>query len=233
MAVPSPIVLIPGLACTPRLYAEQIPELWRRGPVTVADHTRDDSMTAIAARILASAPPSFALAGLSMGGYIAFEIMRQAPERVERLALLDTAARPDSPEQSERRHSQIALAQAGRLKDVVEQLYPLFVGPTRRGDEGLKRLVHLMAEETGADALMRQQTAILGRPDSRPGLGAIACPTLVLVGDSDELTPPDRAREMADAIPGARLAVIADSGHLSTLEQPGAVTAALVDWLEH
>ena len=227
----SAVVLIPGLACTARLYAEQIPELWRLGPVTIADHTRDENITAIAARILASAPPSFALAGLSMGGYIAFEIMRQAPGRVERLALLDTAARPDAPEQSERRRNQIAMARAGHLKEVVEQLYPLFVGPKRVGDEALKGLVHLMAEEAGAEAFVRQQTAIIGRPDSRPGLYAIACPTLVLVGEADALTPPDRAQEMADAIPDARLEVIRDSGHLSTLEQPAAVTAALVEWL--
>ena len=98
-----PIVLIPGLTCTARLYAEQIPALWPFGPVTVADHRRDDSMAAIARRILAAAPPRFALAGLSMGGYIAFEIMRQAPERVVKLALLDTGARGDTPEQTERR----------------------------------------------------------------------------------------------------------------------------------
>src|ERR1700730_3701804 len=114
-----PIVLIPGLTCSARLYAEQIPALWRFGPVTIADHTRDDSMAAIAGRILAAAPPRFALAGLSMGGYIAFEIMRQAAGRVAKLALLDTGARGDTPEQTERRKVVIALANSGRYADVT------------------------------------------------------------------------------------------------------------------
>src|SRR5215510_13742427 len=107
MREPLPTVLIPGLLCTARLYAEQIPALWRFGPVTVADRTRDDSMAAIARRILAQAPPRFALIGLSMGGYIAFEILRQAGERVAKLALLDTTARPDLPEQTEKRKVQV------------------------------------------------------------------------------------------------------------------------------
>src|ERR1700687_2491846 len=115
-----PIVLIPGLTCTPRLYAEQIPALWQFGPVTIADHRRDDSMTAIARRILAAAPQRFALAGLSMGGYIAFEIMRQAPERVGKLALLDTGSRGDTPEQTERRKLVIALADSGRFAEVPD-----------------------------------------------------------------------------------------------------------------
>ncbi len=232
MAEPLPILLVPGLLCSPRLYANQIPTVWRHGPVTVADHTRDDSMGAIAARILKDAPPRFALAGLSMGGYIAMEILRQAPGRVARLALLDTTARPDTPEQSERRKAQIALAGGGRFAEVVGQQFPVLVHPERRGDEALRRIVELMAEEVGADAVGPQQTAIMNRPDSRPSLAAVTCPTLVLVGDGDQLTPPDRAQEMAAIIPGARLVVIKDSGHLSPLEQPEAVTAALQGWLE-
>jgi len=226
-----PVVLIPGLTCSARLYAEQIPALWRCGPVTVADHTRDDSMAAIAQRILGTAPPRFALAGLSMGGYIAFEIMRQAPERVLKLALLDTGARADTPEQTERRQVVIALARSGRYGEIPELAFPIYVHRRRHDDEALKRLVRTMAEETGVAAFLRQQAAIIGRPDSRPGLGKIACPTLVLVGEGDEATPPELAREIAAAIPGARLTVIPNSGHLSTLEEPEAVTAALVDWM--
>jgi pimeloyl-ACP methyl ester carboxylesterase len=226
-----PIVLIPGLTCSARLYAEQIPALWRFGPVTVADHTRDDSMTGIARRILAAAPPRFALAGLSMGGYIAFEIMRQAPERVAKLALLDTGARGDTPEQTERRGIVIGLAKNGRYAEVPDIAFPVYVHRRRHGDAALKRLVRTMADETGVEAFLRQQQAIIGRPDSRPGLGKIACPTLVLVGEGDEATPPELAREIAAGIAGSRLAVIADSGHLSTLEEPQAVTNALVDWL--
>ena len=231
MAETLPIVLVPGLLCTPRLYAEQIPALWRHGPVILADHTRDDSMAGIATRILEAAPPRFALAGLSMGGYIAFEVLRRAPERVARLALLDTQARPDTPEQSERRRAQVALAQAGKMAEVVDQQLPLMAHPRSLGDYVLRALVLEMAEVVGADGFARQQDAIIGRPDSRPDLAAIICPTLVLVGDSDQLTPPDRAREMAEAIPHAQLVVVPDSGHLSTLEQPDAVNAALDDWI--
>ena len=227
-----PILLVPGLLCTPRLYADQIPALWRFGPVMVADHTRDASMSDIARRILAQAPPRFALVGLSMGGYVGLEILRQARERVVRLALLDTTAQPDTPEQSQRRGAQIAMAREGRLSEVADLQFPMMVHERRHGDEDLKAVFHQMAEEVGAAAFVRQQTAIMGRPDSRGGLGDIGCPTLVLVGEADVVTPPDRAREMADAIADARLVVVPDSGHLSTLEQPAAVNAALEAWLE-
>ena len=231
MSDPVPTVLIPGLTCSARLYADQIPALWRFGPVTVADHTRDDSMAAIARRILVAAPPRFALAGLSMGGYIAFEIMRQAPERVVKLALLDTGARAEAPEQTERRKVVIALAKSGRYDEVPEIAFPIYVHPNRHNDQALKQTVRMMAAETGVEAFLRQQQAIIGRPDSRPGLAGIKCPTLVLVGDGDEATPPELAREIAGAIVGARLAVIPECGHLSTLEQPERVTAALIDWM--
>lgn len=226
-----PIVLVPGLTCSARLYAEQIPALWRCGPVMIADHTRDDSMAAIARRILAAAPPRFALAGLSMGGYIAFEIMRQAAGRVAKLALLDTGPRADTPEQTERRRVVMAMAKAGRYAEIPDLAFPLYVHRNRHGDEALKRIVRTMAEETGAEAYLRQQQAILSRPDSRPGLAAITCPTLVLVGEGDEATPPELAREIAAGIAGSRLVTIADSGHLSTLERPQAVTTALVEWM--
>jgi len=231
MTEPLPSVLVPGLLCTARLYAEQIPALWRFGPVTVADHTRDDGMAAIAARILAAALPRFALAGLSMGGYFALEVMRQAPDRVARLALLDTGARADTPEQTERRNRQIELAQNGRLSEIVDQQLPLFVHRDRRGDAALERIVRVMAEETGAEAFMRQQRALMHRQDLRPRLAAIRCPTLVLVGEGDELTPPALAQEIAGGIVGARLVVVPATGHLSTLEQPAAVNTALVEWM--
>ena len=232
MAEPLPVVLVPALLASPRLYAAQLPALWRFGPVTVADPIRDDGMAAIAGRILAAAPPRFALVGLSMGGYVAFEIVRQAADRVSRLALLDTTARPDTPEQSERRRAQIALTRRGGFAEVVDQLFPAWVHPAHRGDAALRALVRTMAEETGPDAFVRQQTAIMGRADSRPDLGAIGCPTLVLVGDGDEPTPPDRAEELAAGIPGARLEVVGECGHLSTIDRPEPVTAALVRWLQ-
>jgi pimeloyl-ACP methyl ester carboxylesterase len=231
MPEPLPVVLVPGLNCSARLYAEQVPALWRFGPVQVADHTRDDSMDAIAARILTHAPPRFALAGLSMGGYIALTIVRQAPARVSKLALLDTSARPETPEQSERRKPQIALAQGGRFAEVPALQFPVFVHRNRQHDEALKRRVRVMAEETGAEAFLRQQKAIMTRPDMRPLLASIACPTLVLVGDGDELTPPPLSEEIAAGIAGSRLVVVADCGHLSTMERPDAVTGALVEWM--
>jgi pimeloyl-ACP methyl ester carboxylesterase len=226
-----PVVLIPGLLSSARLYAAQIPELWRRGPVLIADHTRDASMQAIARRLLAAAPPRFALAGLSMGGYIAFEVMRQAPERVARLALLDTAARADTPEATAIRHAQMALATAGRLGEVVEQQFARTVHAAYRHDPQLRDTSRLMAEDVGPEAFVRQQQAIMGRPDSRPTLAAIGCRTLVLVGEQDELTPPERALEMAQGIRGAQLLKVPECGHHSTLEQPRAVTRALLDWL--
>lgn len=226
-----PTVLVPGLNCSARLYAEQIPALWRFGPVVIADHTRDDSMAAIARRILADAPPRFALAGLSMGGYISLEIVRQAPERVAKLALLDTSARAEVPEQAQRRQKVIELAKSGRFAEVPDLQFPVFVHRNRQGDAALKRLVRTMAEETGAQAFLRQQQAIISRKEARPGLSAIACPTLVLVGDGDELTPPAMSQETAAAISGSRLLVISDCGHLSTVERPQAVTQAMVEWM--
>lgn len=231
MPEPMPIVLVPGLNCSARLYAEQIPALWRFGPVQVADHTRDDSMEAIAAAILAHAPPRFALVGLSMGGYIALTMVRQAPARVHKLALLDTSARPETPEQSKRRKPQIALAQGGHFAEVPPLQFPVFVHRNRQHDEALRARVRSMAEETGAEAFLRQQKAIMTRPDMRPLLASITCPTLVLVGDGDELTPPPLSEEIAAGIDGSRLVVIADCGHLSTMERPEAVNRELVEWM--
>src|SRR6195256_3678959 len=134
-----PILLIPGLVSSPRIYAPVMPALWRCGPVTVANHIRDDNMGAIARRILAEAPPRFALAGHSMGGYIAFEIMRQAPERVARLALINAQARPDTPEATASRRGQMARAQNGEYRAVLDELFPGFVHPSRREDAALRQ----------------------------------------------------------------------------------------------
>ena len=231
MIEPLPVVLVPGLLASARLYAAQIPALWQCGPVMVADHTRDDTMAAIAARILASAPPVFALAGLSMGGYVGFEIVRQAPQRVARLALLDTSARPDTPEQSAGRRAQIALASQGRFAEILDAQFPRLVGRMHREDRSLRALLEQMAEEVGVAAFIRQQTAIMGRLDSRPTLGSIRCPTLVLVGEDDELIPLERAAEIAHGIARARLVTVPRCGHVSTLEQPAEVTRALLEWL--
>ena len=231
MASSVPILLVPGLLCSARLYAPQVAGLWPFGQVALADHRRGSDLAAIAARILKDAPPRFALAGLSMGGYIAFAMLRLAPERIARLALLDTSARPDTPEQSAGRKTQIAMAQDGRFGEIPDLSIPRFLHRNRQHDERLTAIVRQMAEETGPDAFVRQQNAIMTRPDSRPLLASIACPTLVLVGDGDVATPPELNREIAGGISGARLVVVPDCGHLSTLERPEAVNAALAEWL--
>ncbi|MEE1657786.1 alpha/beta fold hydrolase [Microvirga sp. CF3062] len=225
------LVLIPGLACTSRLFEPQVAALGSERTILVADHTRDDSIPAIAARLLREAPERFAVAGLSMGGYIALEVMRQAPERVARLALLDTSARPDSVEASQDRERLIALAQAGRFEDIHSRLWPRLVHSDRQADQDLQEVVIGMMRETGAEAYIRQQRAIMARADSRPNLPGIEVPTLVLVGEGDAIMPPEIAREMAEMIEWASLVVVPESGHLSTLEQPERVTRALRLWL--
>jgi pimeloyl-ACP methyl ester carboxylesterase len=228
-----PILLVPGLASSPRIFEPVAPALWRFGPVTVANHIRDDSMGAIARRILAEAPPRFALAGHSMGGYIAFEIMRQAPQRVAKLALVNTQARPDTPETTARRRSQIARAKSGDYHAVLDELFVGFVHPSRREDASLRQLVHDMGDDVGAEAFVRQQTAVISRPDSRPTLAWIRCPTLVLTGDEDNTIPNSLSVEMADGIHGAKLVILSNCGHLPQPEQPQATSEALVEWLRN
>jgi len=167
-----------------------------------------------------------------MGGYIAFEMMRQAPDRIERLALLGTSALPDTPEQSERRLTLIAMAQSGEFKSVRDTLWPLLVHPARHDDVVLKRAVFKMMDDTGPETFIRQQKAIISRPDSRPLLGMIYCPTLVLVGNEDALTPVSVALTIADGIAGSELEIVQDCGHLSTIERPDAVTEALRTWID-
>ncbi|MCC6948797.1 MAG: alpha/beta fold hydrolase [Bradyrhizobiaceae bacterium] len=225
-----PTLLVPGLACSARLYAPQIPALWQLGPVMVADNTADDSVAGIARTILANAPPRFRLAGLSMGGYISLEIVRQAPDRVERLALLDTSARPETPEQTQRRLPLIKLAKAGRHLEINNTLWPVLVHASRHGDRELRATVDAMMIETGAEAVVRQFQAIISRVDSRPTLPAIRCPTLVIVGEGDQITPVEFNREIAAGIPGARLEILPACGHLSTLEKPDEVSKLLVTW---
>jgi pimeloyl-ACP methyl ester carboxylesterase len=228
-----PILLVPGLGGSPRVYAPVIPALWRFGPVTVANHIRDDSIGAIARRILAEAPPRFALAGHSMGGYLAFEIMRQAPERVAKLALICTQARPDSDEAIARRKAQIASIEAGGFHDVIASLYPVYVHPRRRDDADLRTRILEMMDDVGPEAFVRQLTAIIGRADSRPTLATIACPVLVLSADQDGALPKELSIEIADGIPGAKLVILDDCGHHPQFEQPQATIDALLGWLRN
>jgi pimeloyl-ACP methyl ester carboxylesterase len=231
MADKTDLVLIPGLLCSPALWGPQLRALGDIAEIAVADHTRHDSMHGIAASILAAAPPRFALAGLSMGGYIAYEVIRQAPDRVTRLALLDTGSRADAPERREGRLRLIALAEREGAASAQRELLPVLIHTARLADKPLVETVLQMAVDTGVEAFKRQQAAIMTRPDNRPLLATIRCPTLVLVGREDALTPPALAQEIADGIPGAALEIIPDCGHLSTLERPEAVNRALRAWL--
>ncbi|MGP9820000.1 alpha/beta fold hydrolase [Salinarimonas sp. NSM] len=225
-------VLIPGLLCTKALFAPQRPLLARHGRAHVADTTRDDTIDAMAQRLLAEAPEGpLSLVGLSMGGYVALEVARRAPGRVRRLALLDTSARPDAPEASETRRRLVALAQTGRFEEVIDLLWQRLPAPDRLGDAGLRAIVTQMAWEVGTDTFVRQQRAIMGRTDQRPHLPGLEMPTLVLVGESDAITPPEVAEEMAEAIEWATLTRIPACGHLATLERPERVEAALEAWL--
>lgn len=226
-----PVVLVPGLNCSARVYAQQLPALWQFGPVQIADHRRGNSMSAIAKSILDRAPPRFALAGFSMGGYISLEILRQAKDRVVKLALIDTAPAADRPDQTEKRLKSIALTRAGREDEREEALWPLLVHASRLDDGSVRSVVKEMHRETGTEAYINQQTAIMGRADSRSLLKELKMQTLIVVGDSDQLTPPAAAEEMHALVSGSRLEVIADCGHMSTLERPDRVTKLLVEWL--
>jgi pimeloyl-ACP methyl ester carboxylesterase len=226
-----PIVLVPGLLCSAEVFLPQVAALWPFGPVTVASTLEGDSMAAIAAAILRDAPPRFALAGISMGGYLSFEILRQAPERVLRLALLDTSARPDAPEQSERRRALLHRARTEDFATLLAEVSALLFHPSRAQDPLLRDLTVRMGLSVGIEGFARQTEALITRPDSRPMLGGIRVPTLVLVGDSDTMTPPEHAAEIAAAVPGARLVMVSRCGHGSTWEQPGEVNRALCEWL--
>ena len=226
------LVLVPGLLCDERLWrhqAEGLADLADR--VLVPDVTGGDSVASMARGILDTVPERFSLAGLSMGGYVALEVMRQAPDRVEALALLDTSARPDTPGQTEARLVLIELARDGRFDEVWQGLLPKIVHPDRVGDPEILSAVEGMAHAVGPGGFERQERAIIARPESRGDLSDISCPTLVLCGRDDTLTPPHLHEELADGIPGAYLIQADHCGHLSTLERPEAVTRAMRAWL--
>jgi pimeloyl-ACP methyl ester carboxylesterase len=231
MSDKTPLILLPGLLCDQALWTHQCETLGDIADITVADMTRDDSIGGMADRILAAAPDTFSLAGLSMGGYVAQEIMRRAPGRVERLGLLDTSADGDSPDRRKQRKGFIAQLGLGGFKGVTNKLLPYLIHSDRLNDSALVAVIQASAANIGPDAFVRQQTAILDRPDGRKDLQDIPCPTLVLCGRQDALTPLSAHEEMAKAIPNARLVIIEDCGHLAPLEQPHAVSAVMRYWL--
>jgi len=225
------LILLPGLLCDAALWKPQMETLKDCAECMVPDLTQQDSMAAMAQAVLARAPQRFALAGLSLGGYVAFEIMREAPERVMRLCLLDTWARPDTPELTQRRQTLLKMAREGNFKGVTALLLPHFIHASRIEDAELTGIILGMAERVGPEAFVRQETAMINRPDSRPLLPLIRCPVQVIGGRQDVLTPPEMMSEMADAIPGARLDILQDCGHLTTLEKPEQVSELMRKWL--
>ena len=227
-----PIVLVPGLGSSVRTHLAILPALWRHGSVMVINQTADESIEAMAARALSEAPPKFALIGHSLGGYIVLEMIRQAPERITRLALLNTYAHPETPAFAEFWRGLIAKVKQGGYRAMMDAMFAGAVHPSRANDARLKAIVTDMADDTGPDAFVWQVEAIMTRADSRPTLAAIKCPTLVMTSDTDNSVPSRMSVEIANGIAGAKLITVADCGHLSPIEQPEAVTAALRDWLE-
>lgn len=225
-----PLVFLPGLLCDERLWLTQAKSLADIAASVTMDLTLDDSVEEMARRVLTAAPARFALAGLSMGGYVAFEILRQAADRVLRLALFDTSAAPDTPERTAERVASIKAAQFGRFEGVTPRLLSQLVHASKvQGVVG--DTVRAMAQRVGREAFLRQQHAIMGRPDSRHDLAGLALPTLVGVGDSDVLTPPSIALDMHRRIAGSELHVFTECGHLPALETPHETAAVLRRWL--
>jgi pimeloyl-ACP methyl ester carboxylesterase len=226
-----PLVLMPGLMCDAALWTAQRWAFAKERQVLVADHSCGASINQIARMLLSAAPDRFALAGLSMGGYIALEVCRLASERVDRLALLNTNAHDDPDENKLRRSKTAARAQAGGFPEIVEDLLIALVHPDHVARPEVADTHRSMAYRTGVEAFVRQQQAIIGRRDQQSLLPTLAMPALVLCGADDKLTPPIKHQEMAAALPNAVLEIILNCGHLSTLEQPEAVTHAMRSWL--
>ena len=225
------LVLLPGLINTRRVFEHQIEALSDIADCIVPELWHHDTMGDMAEAALAMAPPSFALVGFSMGGYVAFEILRRAAERVERLALMDTQAAPDSAESTKRRRSLLDQTRIGRFHGVQRTLLPQLVHSRHVDDASISQPIFDMAQEIGADGFANEQRAIIDRADSRHLLVDIDIPTVVIVGRQDQVTPLPRSEEMAADIANSRLIVLEECGHMSPLERPAEVSEALRRWL--
>ncbi|SFM40912.1 alpha/beta fold hydrolase [Shimia aestuarii] len=227
-----PLVLLPGMMCDARLFSPQINALSSDTVVSVAPITQGERVEEIASSILAALPEKFALAGLSMGGIVAMEILRRAPQRVLRIALLDTNPLAETPATAAAYEPWIVGAKAGRLEDILgEVMRPEFLGPGTHRNEVLA-LVREMGLALGADVFVRQARALQRRPDQQKALRQCKVPALILCGEHDGLTPVKRHTFMAELMPYAELRIIEAAGHLPTLEQPEATTRALREWLK-
>ena len=228
-------VLLPGLACDAALFEHQAAALracYGAARVQVSDvHTRAASLPEMAAQLLAETRGALVLIGCSMGGMVALEALRQAPQRIAALALLGSSARADVAAMVFLRREAIKRFEAGRMDEVLRANLPAAFHPRHAGDAALVESYFQMIRRAGAAQLIAQNRAVMARADLRPHLGAIRCPTLVMVGEADALTPLAEAREMADAIPGARLVQLPECGHMLTLEAPQRVSDTLLVWL--
>jgi pimeloyl-ACP methyl ester carboxylesterase len=226
------LLLLPGMMCDERLWQDQLRDLESECEISVGDIGGADNVMEVAQCLLEQAPAQFALAGLSMGGIIALEMWRQQPQRIERLALLDSNFKADLPDRRRLRDGQVERVRAGALEQVLrDELKPNYLAQCHKDNQLLLERVLRMGVDQGVEVFVRQSWALRDRPDSTATLPTINCPTLVLCGVEDELCPVGLHREMAAAIPNVQLRVVADCGHLSTMEQPEAVTAALHEWL--
>jgi len=225
------LVMVPGLLCSDVLFSDQRSGLSDIANVHIGRVLKHDGLAGMAQAILRSAPKTFALGGLSLGGYVAFEILRQAPERVTRLALLNTNARADRADQIAFRQMLIDLANTMGPRNVQAAALPMLLHKSRLLERNLVDRVLNMADAVGRPAFVRQQRAIIERPDNRAFLADIKCPTVVIVGQQDVLTPVKVAREMHEGIAGSQIEIIPDCGHLSTMERPEATNKILRDWL--
>lgn len=227
------LVLVPGLLCDATVWEHQIAALSRSCNVTVPDLTPFDRLEAMAAHILAAAPDRFAIAGHSMGGRVALEVWRQAPDRVARLALLDTGVHPASPDEPVKRQAMLDISARSGMTALADAWLPPMVQPGRlERDEDLRGALYAMVERMSPAIHRAQIAALLHRPDAAPLLPQIGCPVLVGVGENDLWSPPEQHRAIAAAIPGAELVIFEGSGHMAPIEGPEAVTGALARWMQ-
>ncbi|NIJ81378.1 alpha/beta fold hydrolase [Xanthomonas cannabis] len=227
-----PLLLLCGLLCDAAIWQPQREALGDLAEVQVLDFPGFDSIVQMATHVLAGAPPQFALAGHSMGGRVALEIMRQAPQRVTRLALLDTGIAPRREGEREERQALVDLARTQGMQALASAWLPPMLHPDRVDDAALMERLTAMVQRQSPQGFAGQVTALLERPDAAPVLARIRCPTLLGVGRQDAWSPLARHQDMARHIPQARLVVFEDSGHMAPVEAPVAVTAALRDWLQ-
>lgn len=234
--LPPQLLLLPGLAADERMWRGVLPQLPAALRPTVATAHQDASLQSlqeIAAQLLARHAGPLVLAGASMGGMLAMEAARQAPERVAGLALLGTTARPETPEMRALREAAIDLFEQGRLREVIEPNVAFAFHPDNAAQPALVQAYLDFVLDAGAAQLIRQNRAVIHRPDARLHLPRVACRTLVLCGEADQLTPPDCAQEIAALVPGAELHLLPGCGHMLTMERPEAVGGLLAQWLGH